>query len=728
MPSLSDLHIDFLSPHIWLVVLVCLLFLTISFFYYRRTTPPLPRGLRLVLLGLRMIAVLCLFLALAQPILSLTQNIQQKKKIAVLVDRSQSMTLPFAPGNEGSRLDKAEQLIESGPLEQLLLEMDTDYFAFAESLDVNQRGANLSGAATDLSTALADLAQRALTNPYQYVLILSDGRTTRGDNLPDIADDFDFPIFTIAVGDSSRVTDLAITEILHDDVVYAGKKTQIDITVTQTGNIPNRQQLRLYDGENLLVQKTIDPPGGDKIGEYSLELTPATPGQLILDVRLGPSPEETNTENNRAKISLRVLKSRLRILMYSSSVNYEYSFIKRYLATRDDYEVESVIDAPGGQRLGIRFPSAQESLNSYDAIIFIDPNFNRINQHAERLASYLEERGGGIMVLAGPETARSAQGSPIAELLPLAISSSQVRYGQYQLVPDQRMIFHPAVKLGTSREDITATWQNQPPFSLIVPVDSLRRNGVALAYLDGNTTRGQTAMLALRRMGPGKIITASVSPFWNWAFYPLGVGGSAEPYQSFVSGTVRWLTIGDESDRINFQPTRRVFQSGEEVTFGGLVRDEGFRPIENASGTVRIFSEDGGDTTTASILSDPAGPGRYQSNAGMLRPGTYRYEARLQADDVRLGTFDGTFAVDDVNRETAMADVDWSALAQTARISGGAFAAYDNLTPVLSAISAERQTITRQREIRLWDHLILLIIILVALAVEWFIRKQRQLL
>ncbi|MCP4569511.1 MAG: VWA domain-containing protein, partial [FCB group bacterium] len=628
---MDNISIEFLSGRLWLTVLFGLAFLGVTWLYYRRTTPPLKSPLKILLGVLRGLALVALFLALTQPILTLTNTKQLKKKMALLLDVSASMNLSVNQNNEQTRLETAREIIDGPALQSLRDNLDISYFTYAESLAVSLSGESLSGHKTDPGMALGQLARLSAVDPYDYLLLLSDGRTTEGAYLPDIAEAQNRPVYTVAVGDTIRTDDIALDLVSFDEIIYAGRKTEIAAVISQQGDFGGKLQLKLADGNNVLTQNSITPPGDEKSGEYTLNFTPTVPGRLILDVEAAFPGEETNRLNNRRKISIRVLKSKLNILIYSSSLNQEYAFLNRYLKSREDYKITRVIDAPGGERLGQRFPSTQESLNSFDLIIMIDPNLRRLSSHHERLTSYLIDRGGGLLVYAGEEYAKSAPGSRLAELLPITVSTgptdrTALLFGEYNLVPDQRMIFHPAIKLGDTREEIVAAWANQPPFATCIRIDSLRSQGAALAYLDDGDRRRQIPALAMQRHGAGKVLSVAVSPFWHWAFYPVGVGGDASAYTGILSATIRWLTIGDESDRVEFKPAEQVFQNGEEVLFHGSAFDEGFRPIENGTGDLVVTSSSG-DSVVARILPDPDRKGKYRSDLGILPPGTYDYKA-----------------------------------------------------------------------------------------------------
>jgi len=727
---MNRFEIDFLSGYAWPALVFCLALLAASYFYYRRTTPPLPKFLRYLLLVLRGSAFAALFLALAQPIISHTNITQAKKRMALLMDHSSSMNRPLRPGSDADRMEAARDILDNPQLAPLKDNLDITTYAFAESLVVAEDSDALNGNKTDPGGALKQLKRQTAIDPYDYVMIVSDGHVTEGEDPSDVAAEYGAPILAVAVGDSVRVEDIALDDVSYNEVIFAGRQTEITALVSQQGPMEGRMRLRLTDGNITLAERTDYPPGDGRTGEYSLTFAPSQPGRMFPNLEVIGSADETNRENNRRTIAVRVLKSKLNILLYSSSLNQEYAFLNRFLTGREDYEVTRVIDAPGGERLGERFPTTQERLNGFDLIIMVDPNLNRISSHRDRIESYMTDRGGGVLLLMAERYAQSAPGNRLAELSPLIVSPGgrpRVRYGKFHIAPDPRMIFHPAVKLADNREKIVETWANQPPFTISLPVDSASSGAVPLGYLGIELGRTERVAAAYRRFGGGKILAFSVAPFWQWAFLPVGVGGDPTVYEDFFSATIRWLTISDESDRLSFKPTEEVFQSGEEVVFEGYVRDEGFRPIEGGTGELMVVSESD-DSTVVSIVPDPIREGGYRAEVNVLPPGSYTYHAELYADSVKLGAFDGEFAVDDIDRETAHAAVDWNTLARTAQNSGGLFVSYDNLSPLVEAVNIDRVRIARTNEYRLWDHVVLLIILLVTLSAEWFIRKRRQLL
>jgi hypothetical protein len=729
--SLDTLHIEFLGGKLGLVVTIGLIFLAAAFFYYRRTNPPLRPALRRFLLALRIIALAALIFSLMQPVISWSQQIKKRQRMAVLLDESRSMTMPVNARTDRTRLDLAQEIVNDDLAGKVDETMDVDRYVFAEKLDSAAASDDLTGATTNLGGAVRELIDKSALSPFDYIVVVSDGRATEGEQLADVAASYGRPIHTIAVGDSSNTNDIILENVLYNDVVYAGKESEIGAVVSQHGANKSNITVRLLDGKTVLVQKAVEAPGDGRQSEVSLSFTPAQPGQMALRVEVSASEADVNPDNNRRRFIVNVLKSKLAVLLYSSSVNQEYAFLNRFLSGQEDYDVTRVVDAPGGDRLGERFPASQEALNSFDAIILIDPNLVRLGGRFPLFSSYLSDRNGGILFMMGQQYANSANGSPIAALAPLVPRRSdrapRVDFGTFVVVPDHQMIFHPAVRLGETREEILSVWEEQPPFSMYVGVDSINTGATALAYLETSGQRYAVPAIAAGRSGGGKTLAFAVAPLWSWAFQPIGVGQSSLQYEKLVMAMIRWLTVQDESERVRFEPDKEVFESVESVGFSGALYDEGFRPIDNATGELVIRNEDG-DTTVVSILSAPGGRGKYTADAGTLPPGVYTYDASLSAESIMLGKFSGKFIVDDIDRETALSEVDWTALAAGASASGGEFVPYYDAANFVSSLDQSTRFLTRATEFRAWDHTIVLVIILACLGIEWIIRKRAQLL
>lgn len=88
---IAGYSLAFTSTWLWLVAVVFVLVVAITYLYYRKTNPTLSRGLRIVLGLLRGIAMAALFFIFAEPLLVISRTNSKQPTIALVIDNSSSM-------------------------------------------------------------------------------------------------------------------------------------------------------------------------------------------------------------------------------------------------------------------------------------------------------------------------------------------------------------------------------------------------------------------------------------------------------------------------------------------------------------------------------------------------------------------------------------------------------------------------------------------------------------
>ena len=86
----------------------------------------MPLNIRVILGVLRLIAILALALALANPIISYTRQFERQKRVTLLVDASGSMD---KPERGKSRLKRLDSLLSSGDFDRLEKSCDVNVFS-----------------------------------------------------------------------------------------------------------------------------------------------------------------------------------------------------------------------------------------------------------------------------------------------------------------------------------------------------------------------------------------------------------------------------------------------------------------------------------------------------------------------------------------------------------------------------------------------------------------------
>jgi len=514
----------------WVTLLVVLALLVMIIVAYRNTDRRVSSRVRGVLAALRLAAVGVLLVMIAQPMVSIKRT--GLPTVALLLDTSQSMSMspgrsdaplavPASPGSEtpgsetpagatesatgaetagSSRWESLLEVLgrgqrslprrlrerymprvytlapEGGAGEVVALEAD-------DSAAANEAIERLSPdvPVTRLGGAVADILRDLRGNDPAALIVLSDGINTDGPTLRDAANAArrrGVPLFTVALGSDEVPVDLALSELLVEEVVFVGDVLTFDATVTASGLRGEEVDvvLRDADSERALAQQSITLPPDGETRSVRLTHRPTETGQRRYTIEVAPRPGEVRTDNNRQIRTVTVSDQRIRVLLVQDYPNFEFRYLWNML-TRTDHgiELDAVLQQadprllravrPGssdavaspttgatspvgladdsiGPRLRA-FPVQRDDLFSYDVIILGDVNPALLSPTMlADLAAFVDptgvdqepslrpdtgdsarpreaKRGGALMLLAGPRFMPVAYtGTPLERIMP----------------------------------------------------------------------------------------------------------------------------------------------------------------------------------------------------------------------------------------------------------------------------------------------------------------------
>lgn len=722
MFGLKDISIDFLTSTPVAVSLALLLLAALAVYLYFRTNPPLPRYLRIILGGIRLIALLALFAALFEPVVSFSREFQRPRKVALLLDHSSSMDKIELGRSRKARLDS---LLSSHSFANLRSQVEVTPQYFGGNLAASQE--KVDREKTALGEGIYQLEQQELAEPSDYWILFSDGRWNSGREPAAAVRGGQAPIITVDMATGAGNFDVALSEINFNPVVFVGQKTEIEVKLTWQDALNKKVKVQLRDSSRVLTDSRLTVTQEVGRGELKLEYLPTEPGQQIMEVYIPPIEGEETADNNRRSFAVKVLKSRLSVLLVTRRPDYEVGFLKRFLLQSGKYEVDLKVTGSKAGNLAGRFPTRQTELNRYDLVILHDPDPRRFEAQQDIIRSYLSDRGGAIWILMGSQFARREPVEWFNQLLPFYQSSSdRMQYTQFHAQPAEGNLFHPAVRLAESQSAIRETWSQLPPFQLLVRCDVVDREAKVLAFASARPGKGEKMpVLGYKRFGPGKLFASAALPFWTWGFVSLGFGEDDSYYGTFIEGVVSWLTVKDDFDPIRIVPEKKVFARGETVVFDGFAFDLGFRPIPGVTGAVRLEKASGPDTVETDLVG--VGDGKYRAQFFNLTPGKYHYAAAFEKEGRLLKQAEGDLLIEAFSLEEFDQSGDPAVLTSVAKLSGGDYFTYEEFDRAVESIELAPVQVSHKGELVVFNKLWLLIVVIGALSVEWLLRKAFQL-
>jgi len=723
MFGITDFSFDFLTGYPYITGLIFVLFLLIAIRLYRRTNPPLPRGIRILLGTLRIIAVMALFLALFEPVVSYNRVYEKTPSLTVLVDRSASMNIEESGSTRG---EQAERFLDSAPFSGIASAFDVNIIPFSARLRAD--GSIGDTNKTALGQALDELSKRQIGEPSSAWIVLSDGISNHGISPVEIAPGIKSPVYTLGIGEEQPDKDVALSGLDYNNIMFAGRPTEITARLEWSGLDGENARISIKSGNRNFKTETVKLGEGNLRDEITLKFTPEKPGQQTFEVAVSGIDGEITEANNSRSFSVSVLKSKLQVLLVSEHLDWEFSFMKRFLDNSESVELTPVVFKEGGGFLTGSFPARQTEINQYDLIILYDVDWTKLRNRAELFDSFLEDKGGGLFVLMADNYLRNRFPRWIDQYLPFVVTRTQANplYHQFNGIPIENYLFHPAVRIGDNRRDIRAAWGDLPHFETLLPIDSITDGAEILVVSDIGEGDNAVPVLGFRRFGPGKVLAAAAGPFWQWAFLGYGFDQEPDEYRLFMNGVVNWLALKEESDPVRVYPDKDIYTRGEAVGFNASVYDLGFRPITGASGHISLSRENDPDSTVVQFIE--TGDGRYRAEFEVLPPGRYAWRGLVEKDGKTLKEADGQIAVEAYTVEEFRRRPDFAALAAVSQLTGGDFAPIDRADSILAKLDTNPVIVTETKEISLWNKLWLLMIFITVLGVEWFLRKRYQLI
>jgi hypothetical protein len=174
---------------------------------------------------------------------------------------------------------------------------------------------------------------------------------------------------------------------------------------------------------------------------------------------------------------------------------------------------------------------------------------------------------------------------------------------------------------------------------------------------------------------------------------------------------------------VKVTPVKETFTTADATEFTGQVYDDQFNHVDNAEVKVEIASEN----QKSEILLTGIGSGRYEGNINGLPEGDYSYIAKAFLDGRVLGEDKGKFSIGKMNIEFLDTKMNRQLLEQIAYRTGGKYSSIENTDGLISAIAKRTftsQEVTSAKEIEVWSWEYTAGLLIVLLAIEWFIRKR----
>jgi len=698
------------SQHIVLAILLTVLALLISWWSYRNVGG-ISFAKRYLLIGLRTLGIALVGFLLLEPLLTVFGQKITGNKLGVLVDLSASMNIVETGGQRWAKAESAfEKVMPSN--------IQTRYFGFSDTLvklDDIPDSAAFVGQATDLAMGL-ELPLVESNEDIGAMLVLTDGASNIGEDPIKASEMIDIPVYSLVVGNVISRKDLSIAKINYQPIAYINTETSVEVEYSATGYAGQFAQLEIRDHKKTLVSKRVTLPADGALASEEFRLNIPEAGVKLLEVSITSFPDESYKDNNSRHFQIKFLKDKIRILLLSAKLDWEYSFLKRALESDRHIEIKAALGDRQGNFNASDLPMPPDGWTNQDLVIVINSAAGALGSHINELQAAIKAKT-GFLFIAGSDS-RVLQVNSWKEILPIDIDN---RAGQ---VPGEfwpQPLETPRAKAILDIEGLD--WDKQPPLKYMVAPVTLKPSGWAMMDLKGSTGERWPA-IAAGNYGQGKTIAVLGYPWWNRQFKQ-----SADPLEikriyQFWGNLVRWLVTRDDLEKFNVATDKAVYKLGEPIMVSATVFDDNYNLVSGAKISLMIADSAG---TKRELQLGPEQPGRYAGEYGTPSAGSYTYNAAAVSGNDTLGKKQGTFVVESASLELENPSANFDLMRRISENTGGESYTIDNFSQFPQNLKLKLQKSEVFSEHRPINGMPVLVLVIILFSAEWAIRKFSQL-
>jgi len=705
-----DLSLTFNSFFFFAGITLLLLY---TFYIYRFTLPPVSKIKRYFLIFLRSLALILLLFIFFEPVLTFTKKNILTPVNLFFFDNSKSIKIT----DKTNRAEVIKKLIEQTSNENL--NGNKEYFSFgtttnelkADSLNV----LNFLESNTDFSDIFRQISQTEQN--VSAITIISDGVITKGSTPLYSAEKTGIPVFTIGIGDSTRKNDVEIKSVIHNDFIYNETPTTIMATILNKGFAGKSSVISLFEGNQLIEQKNfiLETSG---VNSVSFNYTPKQSGEKKLTLKLNAQKDEATLANNQRVNYINVLSNKINVLLIAGAPSADLTFIKNSLVNDPNLKVNTLTQISAGNFLE---QNAQSKLDSADIVYLISfPTNLTSDDFLDKLKNKLDNRNTPVFILLSGDIDVNKL-AKFENILPVSVQSLDKNYLQVQ--PDLQVseLTNPLTQNNSVKE-----WNDLPPVSQPFASVTVKPESKIIAKVRINNQPRNNPLIVSRNFGSKRSVAVIGKDIWKWKLQTATKNLTL--FDNFIVSSVRWLNAPEDQKKVKIKTSKKVYSSGEIVEFSAQVYDESFNPVNDAEVKVKVSNQNFNQEFNLNSI----GNGLYDGSISLSSNGDYVFNGSALLNNKSLGSDNGSFNIGDIDIEMVDTRMNYEFLNALSNQTKGKYFdpdEYDKLLDELKNINlnSSKEKFTTS-EVRLWSDELLLMLVILLFAAEWFTRKRAGML
>jgi hypothetical protein len=564
---------------------------------------------------------------------------------------------------------------------------ETDNFSYTESY-------------SDFSQLFDEIYNRFSHRNVGALVLASDGILNRGMNPAYSSGFINFPLYTLALGDTLIRKDIVLNKVNFNRIAYLNNEFPIEVVVNgkmchdlsteliieKNNSIIFRQPVTFKSDNDFVIVKTHIKAEETGLRRYKISLT-SVDGEITID-------------NNTRDVFIDILEGKNKILMVANSPHPDVTAIRQSLTENINYTFDFYLAS-----------DFNKSLKEYNLVIL--HGLPSVKNNVTGLLSEIKEQKMPVLFIVTKQTFLERLND---QKVGVTLSAQNLIYNEAQPVLQNDF------NLFSLSQNTEKNIKLFPP--AISPYGNLQIQPTSTVFLNQKigSVNTKEPLFIFNQMPDVKTGLILGEGIWKWRLNNFALEGNHAAFDDIINKSVQFLSL--RVDKSLFRVFHKTnFEENENIEFEAELYNDIYELINQPEVSITISGSDEKNYPFYFSKSSTA----YILDAGNLPPDNYRYRAEVQSGG-KMHTETGEFTVSSVSIEKVNTLADHRLLYKLAKDKGGEMIFTKELNE-LPAIIKNRDDIasisyTSKKFTEILSLPWLLAAILVLLSLEWFIRKR----
>ncbi|GGD28060.1 hypothetical protein GCM10011343_17810 [Flavobacterium orientale] len=609
-----------------------------------------------------------------------------KMPLPIVVDNSSSIDAL----NSKETVQKVyQELVSNAKLKE---KFDIQPYRFSNEFEASEE-IDFKGNQTRLDLVASGLKNN-LKNSNHPTIVLTDGNQTQGNDYVYSFDE-NKKVFPVVIGDTTAVFDLKISQLNVNKYAFLKNKFPVEVFLNYSGNKNVTANFSISQGNTIVSRQSVSFSPNQRAQIISVLLPAEKIGVQVFKASITSSETEKNTYNNSKNFAVEVIDQKSEVAIISSINHPDIGALKRSIETNQQRKVT------------VLKPNQVQSLQDFNVLLLYQPTAEFKSVFDKNKVANLN-----AWIITGVNT-------------------------DYAFLNQTQEVFE--FKMIQQREDYLATFSSQ--FNLFATDNIGFENFPPLQNVFGNMTAKRTfetllgsrirnvdldtPLLAYDENSGVRTAFLFGENIWKWRLQSHVDHQNFEKFDIFIDKTIQFLASNNA--RKSLMVTHENFyNSGDAIEINAQFFNKNYEFDENARLSITVKNKASNQTKSYDLLK---ATNSYKVNLDGLAAGNYSFTV---TENNSKTSYSGFFEVLDFEIEKQFVNPDFAKLNQLAIQTNGAVFLPSQTETLIESLMQNEEYNAVQKEIvkktPIIDWVWLLVLISIALASEWFIRKYNGLL